>query len=483
MGSDATKNVDVVVVLPGIMGSTLGVRGKDGSPAADNLFWAPSGGAIWKLLTRRNSILDHALPAGVGDDHPDDGVEPVALMPDVHAIPGIWTPIKGYDVLVDKLRSLGYQDHDGARPANLVLAPYDWRLSNRYNGQRLATVVEPVLDRWRAQGGPFADARLVFVCHSMGGLVARWYIEQCGGLELTRKLITLGTPWRGATNAIEQLVNGVRKGIGPLSIDLTTFARSLPSLHQLMPEFACIASGSEYLKTTETIVPELQTGMVTDAMRFHTDLQEAERSRTDGRAMAHLIVGIRQPTNTTVTFQDGHATVSETFGTDNDFGDGTVPLSGAIGLDERLDTNLAVRVPENHSALQCNGFVLDQIQEILTATPVRRRDLTSVTVRARVPDLVLSGESLDVDLAAEVDPEAGPLSAGTPSALEVTIRTERGKVLARDVVALSAEGSARASFTDVPPGTHTITVTGSSPAAGVRPVTSSTVVWPQPGTQ
>jgi hypothetical protein len=25
-------------------------------------------------------------------------------------------------------------------------------------------------------------------------VVARWYIEQCGGAEVTRKLITLGTP-------------------------------------------------------------------------------------------------------------------------------------------------------------------------------------------------------------------------------------------------------------------------------------------------
>ena len=55
---------DVVVVLPGIMGSTLGVRGKDGSPAGDNLFWAPSGGAVWKLLTGRDSILAHELPEG-----------------------------------------------------------------------------------------------------------------------------------------------------------------------------------------------------------------------------------------------------------------------------------------------------------------------------------------------------------------------------------------------------------------------------------
>src|SRR4051794_11934388 len=97
---------DLVVVLPGITGSTLGVRGADGAPASENLIWAPSAGAVWKLLTRGDSILKHALPEGIGDNAPDDGVEPVALMPDVHVLPGIWTPIRGYDVLVNALEKL-----------------------------------------------------------------------------------------------------------------------------------------------------------------------------------------------------------------------------------------------------------------------------------------------------------------------------------------------------------------------------------------
>ena len=36
------------------------------------------------------------------------------------------------------------------------------------------------------------DKDLVIVGHSMGGLVARWYIEKCGGAEVTRKLIWVG---------------------------------------------------------------------------------------------------------------------------------------------------------------------------------------------------------------------------------------------------------------------------------------------------
>ena len=94
--------------------------------------------------------------------------------------------------------------------------------------------------------------------------------------------------------------------------------------------------------------------------------------------------------------------------------------------------------------------------------------------------LVVEGESLDVDVAAEVDADAGGLSAGPPSSLEVTIQTEKGKVVGRSVVVLGEDGSGRASFVDLPPGTHTVTISGSSPAAGVRTVTSSAVVWPSP---
>ena len=112
-------------------------------------------------------------------------------------------------------------------------------------------IIEPALQQWRDQGGPCADARVVFVCHSMGGLIARWYIERCSGAEITRKLITLGTPYRGAARSLGQLINGASPGLGPFRFDLTRFARSMPSLHQLLPEYACPQHGGDLAKTTE----------------------------------------------------------------------------------------------------------------------------------------------------------------------------------------------------------------------------------------
>ena len=312
-----------MVALPGILGSTLR---RDG-----HLVWAPSAGSALRAIgTFGASVRRLELPAGIGDDHPYDGVEPAGLMPDLHVLPGIWTPVKGYDLLLARLRALGYREPGPGVPAgNLIPVAYDWRLSCRYNGKRLGTIIEPALKRWRDQGGPYADAQVVFVCHSMGGLIARWYIEKCGGAEITRKLITLGTPYRGAARALGQLVNGAHPGLGPFRLDLTRFARTMPSLHQLLPEYACLEHGEDLAKTTGITLPELDTAMVADAMRFHTDLQQAEARRPQSLAATHAIVGTTQATATTARLTDGRIELLDTYQDRDLYGDATVPIVAA----------------------------------------------------------------------------------------------------------------------------------------------------------
>lgn len=443
---------DLVVVLPGIMGSTLRHEGK--------LVWAPSAGmALRAIKTFGASIKVLELPEGIGDDHPQDGVEPVALMPDLHVLPGLWTPVKGYDRLLARLRSLGYTEAAGT----LLPVPYDWRLSNRYNGARLASLVEPALERLRDP-----DAQLVFVCHSMGGLVARWYIEHCGGAGHTRKLITLGTPYRGAAKALEQLVNGVQRGIGPLSVDLTTFGRSLPSLHQLLPEYACIeVAGSELAKTTEAALPDLRTRDVEDAMRFHTQLNEAERARPDSLAATHAIVGTKQPTTTTAIITDGRVIVRETYRGDALFGDSTVPAVGACRPDVPLDSNMLRRVPDKHGNLQRNQAALDELEGILTAKPVVIRAADTVELRLAAPELLLAGEPLPITIATIDD---------QPAALLLTIRDESGAPFEARVLT-ARTGAVETVVDGLPPGAYSIDVDGQDPAFPMAPVSADLLVW------
>jgi pimeloyl-ACP methyl ester carboxylesterase len=84
---------------------------------------------------------------------------------------------------------------------DLMVFAYDWRLSNDAAAGALAAHVQ----RW--SGGLPADIapdeeRITIIAHSMGGLVARHFIETTmNGYRLVKKLITVGTPHLGAPGA------------------------------------------------------------------------------------------------------------------------------------------------------------------------------------------------------------------------------------------------------------------------------------------
>lgn len=455
---------DLVVVLPGIMGSTLTQNGKP--------VWAPSAGSVLRAIrTFGTSITALQLPDDLGDEHPGDNVQATALMPDLHLLPGIWTPVKGYDRLLARLRALGYHPSSGkdAPPANLLPLPYDWRLSNRYNARALAGTIEDALERLQSRGGPYADAKVVFVCHSMGGLVARWYIEHCGGASITRKLITLGTPYRGAAKALDQLLNGVHPGIGRLGIDLTDFARSLPSIHQLLPEYACIqrSSTEPLLKTTETSLPDLSSTRLADAMRFHTDLFAAEKARPASGPMTHAILGIGHNTPTTLRLTDKGAELLDTLGPDNHYGDGTVPLVAAARPDVLMDSNQLRRVPDKHGNLQRNPAALDELEGILTAKSISVRNPHQITPNVDTPDLVLASQALSVDIT---------LPSDTHHPVLITLTDENEHPLDTRMPPLT-RGHITTAFDGLPPGAYHVVVTGPDATSPLAPITSTTLVW------
>ena len=346
----------------------------------------------------------------------------------------------------------------GAPPGNLLPVAYDWRLSCRYNGQRLSRVIGPVLERWRAQGGPYTDAQVVFVCHSMGGLVARWYIEKCGGAEVTRKLITLGTPYRGAARALDQLVNGAPYGLGPFQVDLTGFARSMPSLHQLLPEYACLEQGGDLAKTTEVTLPELRTAMVADAMAFHTTLQAAEARRPASLAATHAIVGTGQPTPTTARLADGRIELTDTYQGENLYGDSTVPIVAACRPDVTMDSNTLRRVPDRHGALPRNIAALDEVEGILVARDIIVKAARPIPLRVGVPDFALAGETITVQVTLD-EPDR--------QAIHLAVRDETGTLVEARTLRPS-KGTITVNVDGLAPGAYTIDITGSGTDLSIR---------------
>jgi hypothetical protein len=470
---------DLVVVLPGIMGSTLVRDGKE--------VWGASAGAvIGALRSFGGSVRRLRLPPDLGDDDPGDGVAAARLFPDLHVIPGLWSVNLGYDALLERLRRvLREQAGDGAgiddHAPQLLPFPYDWRLSNRLNGRRLKATVEPALERLRARGGRFAEARVTFVCHSMGGLVARWYVEREGGHELTRRIITLGTPHRGALKGLAELVNGTRRGFGPFALDLSDFARSLPSAYQLLPEYACIADGGGALrKTTETTIPVLDAALVADGARFHAELDAAHKEMAAAYEL-QPIVGTKQATVTTAAIDGERLELLETIDGADEAGDATVPRLSATPAGLPPDAAGVHWIAARHGALQSSAASLDQLEGVLTANPVLHRGLPPLELGLRVPELVLAGERIPLD--ATVDGDAA-------LELAAVVRDERGAVVAQAQLAQADErGPAggepvgprargpHAELAPLPPGGYAVTVGGVGPAAGrVTPLTSPLVV-------
>lgn len=459
---------DVIVVLPGILGSALATNGRP--------VWGSAGSIIEAVTRFGGSLDDLRLPRDIGDAHPGDGVEATSLLADLHLIPGLWDANIGYDRLLDWLRvhfhTVEPDARDPTRMPNLIQFPYDWRLSNRYNARRLKQVVEPALERWRSQGGVFADAKLVFICHSMGGLVARWYIEMEQGAELTRKLFTLGTPFRGAAKSLEQLINGTGF-LGPLGVDLTDFARSLPSAHQLLPEYACIESDDGLKKTTETSLPRLDPTMVEDAMAFHDDLDLAASRNTPHPYDLHPIVGYMQPTRTTARIVDERkVTLIDTIDGREVGGDGTVPSLAAVPRNLKLTNSSIRRIPDQHVALTGNRAVLDELLGALSVTDVDYRAGTRKPVGVRADSLIPKGQRPSVE---------ATLMEGEHIPLLVSLFDERGKELRRHRTPLGrpCSGHCRVELAPINrAGAYLIRVGGiGRGAAEVATVTSSLLVW------
>ncbi|WP_412074705.1 esterase/lipase family protein [Streptomyces xanthophaeus] len=382
---------DVLVLVPGITGSTL-------LDWEGNEIWGQSGSALYHGLLR-GGARRLQLPCGLGDAEPEDGIQPGRLMPGVHASLGAWSTSLGYGRLIRHLTNrytlTAADPRAPEHTANLLPFPYDWRLSNRYNGRLLKRTAEPILERWRSSRPERRDARLVILANSMGGLVARWYAEQEGGAPLLRALITVGTPHRGSAKAVGRLVNGLVLGRGRLRLDLSPLLRSLPALHQLLPGYASVHGGDRMLTFAEAGgLRHVSRRALCDADEFHRTLG------TPKGYPLYPLVGTDQPTCSSVSLDGCRATPLRTMvdasgASASPLGDGTVPRFAAYppGWSDR-DPSLHF-IAQSHGALPSHPSVLDHVDGILDGTDTEYRT-HGFQLGIDVDDCAFAGEPLRV---------------------------------------------------------------------------------------
>jgi pimeloyl-ACP methyl ester carboxylesterase len=359
---------DIIVVLPGIGGSYLSHNGKP--------IWAPTVGAAYRAASGAKALT---LDDERGDpDKLAGGVIATGLVNDIHILPGLWK-IDGYSRLIaaiEKTFQTSKAFPESKKLANLIIFPYDWRRDNRITARRLQNVVNDFLARWHKETF-FKDAKVILIAHSMGGLISRHYLDVLGGWSECRALFTFGTPFRGSLNALDTLVNGVRK-LGGL-IDLSSAFRSMPSVYQLLPRYECVLQDKAYRRVvdaTRLCNLEAARARVKDALSFYEEIDQKVGER-NGNLNYEILpyAGIHQSTSQSaeVTSQGvgvvaiNPSKVPEAY----EDGDGTVPLVSAIPLELSTNAQLVTSVNEKHASLQANTFVLDDLMRRLLAMEVQ----------------------------------------------------------------------------------------------------------------
>jgi pimeloyl-ACP methyl ester carboxylesterase len=452
---------DIVVLIPGILGSVL--VDKDGREV-----WGASGKSIaHNLITFGKSLNSLELPSGVGHDDPKDGIVAPRTLPNLGMIPRLMK-VDGYGILSDYLKKrFAVTPSTDDQAGNLVEFSYDWRLSNRVNAERFRDRIIPALDRWRKLSNN-SEAKLILICHSMGGLVARYFLEVLNGSELTRKLITIGTPYCGSVDALDALANGLFLGLGSIGVSVDKLVRSFPSVYQLLPTYKCLDVGDGKLR--ELIGGDLEhlgdrKSEVVRALEFHSKIDAA--IDPSPKYDTYVLKGVDQPTSQSALLQKGRIKPLKSYGGKNTLGDGTVPRPSSHPP-EWKDEGSSIFVSQSHAVLQSTQSILTQVFGMLTGNLGRFMGGTGIGLD--VPELVKAGEPLTIEARSQLGNMALALQAhchgedGAPRSKPVLMRP-------------LGDGSYSAKFAGFPEGAYRFTVQSATPARPIEPVSDWCLAW------
>jgi pimeloyl-ACP methyl ester carboxylesterase len=447
---------DVVVLLPGIGGSVLARDGKE--------VWSFSGGAMARGIFGRGKSIKQLQLQGDDPDAPSlgDGVTATRLLDDLHLVPGLWK-IDGYSKIGKQIR----RSFDVTLGQNYFEFPYDWRRDVRAGAGSLLRQSHDWLAAWRSSSGN-PDAKLVLIGHSLGGVVARAFLELMDGWRDTRVLITFGTPFAGSVNAVHFLVNGFGKKVGPFGIDLSDMLRSFTSVYQLLPSFRCLDAGTGDLVRLADgpAVAGLDMARVRAAAEVHAAIRQqvdthrqSDYEGTGGYGLRPCI-GDFQPTRQSVRLDGDGIEVLYTRKGEDEGGDGTVPKLSAVPHELLSDWTNVAAYAEAHASLQNFDPVLVQLSSLLRNLSVDIGGYYAVNARVSVSveDLFIVGE--DMPIRARPEYEVDDLQATVES-----VATGEVKVAA---LTPDGDGWLSADMAPLAPGDYRVTV---GAPTGVDPVT------------
>jgi len=219
------QDIPPAVVVPGIMGSRL---------------LRPDGTPVWLNLRNAVGHYDLSLPLSLPLSQSRDDLVPGQLLGTTAVMPRLFGFTEYYDLL-DILGSAGFRpaSSTGERRLAYHVFSYDWRRDLVETARRLHDKLEEMADE---RGDP--GARFNVVGHSMGGLVARYYLRYgtaepdgpvtWAGARRIANLVLVAVPNGGGIHALEAMLYGNRVGLSHTTLAAPVIAR-MPSVYQLMP--------------------------------------------------------------------------------------------------------------------------------------------------------------------------------------------------------------------------------------------------------
>jgi pSer/pThr/pTyr-binding forkhead associated (FHA) protein len=278
-----------VIVVPGFAGSAL---------------WSGSE-QVWPT---RAALLQSEL---MRIDHP---LEARGLVNEIVIVPNLIKQDQ-YSSLTNYLtESLGYE-----RGKDLMEFGYDFRQDNRDSARRLAAAVEC----WDARGP------ITIIAHSMGCLVARYYLERLGGSSRVDRGIFLGGPHSGTPFAFASLMSGPNLlPMGLMNARLRDLLATYPSWYQILPTYPFVSDqrGQFDVLNDESWLSADRRNLIRQAREFRAELG----TTSSVPAVSVFGYGIKTTTAMTVEREALGAFRKPNF-TVTTRGDGTIPeFSGVL---------------------------------------------------------------------------------------------------------------------------------------------------------
>ena len=332
-----SESVPRVLIVPGIMGSQLGLA--RAAPLPNDIVW------LDPLDIQHGRLAALRVPASAP-------IVPLGVV------------LFSYLRLKLHLRAAGFavEFHD-----------YDWRLSIVESGRALA-------ERLRA----LRPARVAIVAHSMGGLVSRAALALEDAHHIERVLL-LGTPNCGSFAAVQALrgtyavvrkVARLAQHASAASLAADIFS-TFPSLYELLPTGACSASGTDLFdaRAWPASGPQPHPALLAAARALPQQLAPPDERFA-------VIAGVGQETVTSLRVRK-----QEFLYTLTRAGDGTVPLASALLPGVR---SFYARVA--HSDLTRDPLVAAAVVNLLRRGSTRRlpaRWRSAGRARAQISDATL----------------------------------------------------------------------------------------------